>query len=188
MRFSTLAALALTVLLAACNGWYSHSSTPRSSRALSSYTYDAADTLVSRSQGAVNTQTPLLVATIGNVDDIESSSPFGRMVTEQISARLAAKGYNVNEMKLRSSINIAPDGEYILSRNPAAVTAEYQAAAAISGTYAVAGDKVLVNLRLIDVGSGRLVTAYDYTVPFSADVRALVWGGSKGWFGQSYGY
>ncbi len=188
MRLSTLAFLTLAVaFLSGCNGMASNSS-PRSTRALSSYTYDAADTLVSRAKGAVTTQTPLLVATIGNVDNIETSSPFGRMVTEQLSARLAAKGYNVNEMKLRSSINIAPDGEYILSRNPAAVTPEYQAAAAISGTYAVAGDKVLVNLRLIDVGSGRLVTAYDYTVPFSQDVKALVWGSGTGWFGQSWGY
>jgi len=192
-RFLTLAVLAVAAVtsLSACapatRGTLGSLPT-RDEKPLSNYSYSAADSLMSRARGSVTAATPLLVATIGNVDSVETSSPLGRMISEQISSRLSQRGYNVSEMKLRSSINVTEGGEYILSRDPAAITAEHQAAAAVTGTYTRAGDHVLVNLRLIDLGSGRIVTSYDYTMPMTDDIRSLLNGAKTGWFGQSWAY
>jgi TolB-like protein len=157
------------------------------------YNYAAVDALMSRARGRVNQNTPMLVGTIGNVNDVESSSTLGRAITEQLSARLAQKGYKVAELKLRQGISVqrggidpSASGEYLLSRDVRNIAGEHKAAAALTGTYSVGAENVLVNLRLIDIRSGNLITGYDYVLPKTADVSAMSYsanmGGKPGFF------
>ncbi|MCB1538657.1 MAG: hypothetical protein H6865_03390 [Rhodospirillales bacterium] len=179
---SLLAVCLLTLTLAACAvDRRSPDGYSTSRRDLTNYTYAATDALMNRAGRSVNKTTPLLVGTIGNVNDVESSSTLGRAITEQISARLAERGYKVAEMKLRQGISIrqggdldpAATGEYLLSRDVRDISGEHKAAAAIVGTYAVGADNVLVNLRLVDIRTGNVITGYDFTLPRTADIAAM---------------
>lgn len=189
-RFLTLFCLcALALLPAACaDNSYDLDGNRRASsfdKPLVSYNYAAIDALMSRAGKNINKNTPMLVGTVGDVNNVETSSTLGRTITEQLSARLAQKNYKVAELKLRQGINVqeggfnpAGSGEYLLSRDVRNISGEHKAAAAVTGTYAIGADSVLVNLRLIDIRSGNVITAYDYVLPKTADIAAMTRGGS----------
>jgi len=180
-------AVVLAGALAACDTPRNPQGYAVSAKSLMSYNYKAVDDLMSRTGKSVNKNTPMLVGTIGNVNDVETSSTLGRTITEQLSARLAQKGYKVAELKLRQGISVqrggldtASSGEYLLSRDVRNISGEHKAAAALTGTYSVGAETVLVNLRLIDIRTGNVITGYDYVLPKTADVSAMTRNGSNG--------
>lgn len=178
--FIVLALLALVPFaLSACR------TTALPDKSLARYNYEAVDDLLKGAGAQITKETPLLVSTIGDVNNVETSSTLGRTISEQLSARLAQKGYTVAELKLRSGISIqngglspATSGEYLLSRNVSEIAGEHKAAAALTGTYAVGAKNVMVSLRLIDIRSGTLITAYDYVLPKTADITSMLVSGT----------
>jgi len=196
-RFALLVlALSASVSLAACEGtaratggsYYGEtngntrdSSFRVFSGSLKGYSYKAVEELMRRAGKSVSKNNPVLVGTISDVNNVEQSTPFGRTITEQIGARMSQLGYKVAELKMRQGISIQngatnPDssGEFLYSRNVQDVSGSHKAALAVTGTYSVGADNVLVNLRLIDIRTGDLITAYDYELDKTADIRALI--------------
>lgn len=211
MKFATakgkiLGVMAVSVIalssgmLAGCTGYEpAFKATPMTEkvdRSVAYYAYVGADRLIRQARLGVTVDTPLLVGTIGDVNNVETSNALGRMVTEQISARFVQRGYQVAELKLRSSVNIQDNrlgsqsaGEYLLSRDVRAIAGEHKAAGIVTGTYAVADKDVLFNLRIIDVAQGNVLAATDFTIPRTDDVDALLGdGGDKSFFSQPIAY
>jgi len=160
-------------------------------------TYRAVDRILAQAQ-SVSRGTPMLVGTINDIDYLETATTFGRVVQEQVSTRLTHRQYNVTELKLRNSLNIKQGllnedeaGEFMLSRDIEALRGEHRAAALITGTYAIAGKEVMVNLKLLDVATGKVIGATDYSVSLDSNTRRLIQSkGSKGitFYGQSMAY
>jgi hypothetical protein len=44
----------------------------------------------------------------------------------------------------------------------------------ITGNYAVAKTRVMVNLRIVDAASNRVFAAYDYIMPLNSDIKNLL--------------
>lgn len=170
--FSLFLVLALATACTRYGGLQTGSNT-----AIQSASYKAANEL-SKQSGAP--QGTLAIATISDSSLIETSSPLGRMISDQLGARFVQLGYNVSEVRLRNDINVQQsydgvwDGEYVLSRDRTQLAAKTNARSVVSGTYVVGSDSVLVNLRMIDVTSARVLAAYDYSLPMTDDVRRLV--------------
>lgn len=188
--------LAAGISLAACDPRFRETFSPLPSRPLQDYSYDAADDLISDSRYSIGANSPILVGTLNNVDKLERSSTFGRIVAEQISARFAQRGFSIAELKMRNSVNIKQglgdpneSGEFLLSRDTSAISTEHKAVAVVTGTYAVAGEEVYVNLKMIDVATGRLVTGTDFAVPIDGNIAELL-GGSmdQSFYGSSMAY
>ena len=184
MRFlSMILGLLMAVSLASCANNTTADGYQISSKSLMSYNYAGVDALMAKAGKMVNKNTPMLVGTVGNVNNVESSSTLGRTISEQMSTRLAQKGYKVADVKLRPGISVqnggslssASSGEYLLSRDVRNISGEHKAGAVITGTYSVGAETVLVNLRLIDVRSGNVITGYDYVLPKTADVAAMTY-------------
>jgi len=159
--------------------------------------YAATDRVMS--QGATTgLNAPILVGTLNNVDFLETASTFGRVVQDQVMTRLAQRGYNVTELKLRNSLNIkqgianeAEAGEFMLSRDIESLRPQHKASALVTGTYAVAGQEIMVNLKLIDVATGKITGATDFSVTLDRNTRRLIHNsGSKGmsFYGESMAY
>ena len=163
---------------------------------LARLTYRAVDRIVTQAAGRIRTDIPLLVGTISDVTAIETSSAFGRMVTEQAATRIAQKGYPVKELKLRDSVNIKggsaiESGEFLFSHDTEALKKEHAAGTVLTGTYARGGDEILVNLKLMDVQSGHLLGATDFVVERDSNVDELLHAGSQPTFkfyGKSKAY
>lgn len=140
---------------------------------LATLTYRAVDILLAATpetqEGA-----PLVVASIANVKDVDTSSPLGNIVADMVRTRLVQDGHVTTEMRLRNAVSFnRKQGEFLLSRNRRALVSPPLAAAVVTGTYAVGFDKVYVSLKLISATDARIISAADFVVP-ALDVIGLL--------------
>ena len=137
--------------------------------------YLAADRLIDNLQADLQKTKPILVASVVNVDDLEKSSTFGRIISEQIGSRLAQRGYLIKELKLRNSFLIKnKNGEFILSRDLMDIGREQDAQAVVAGTYAAGSRVVYVSIRLISVADARIVSSHDYVLSMGRTLDGLI--------------
>lgn len=137
--------------------------------------YAAADALLRNLGHFPDMKKPILVATLVDINDLQTSSGFGRMSAEQIGSRLASNGLPVAEIKLRESILVQEGkGELMLSRDAREIARARGAQAVVVGTYATGKDAVYVNVRLVSAMDGRILSTTDYVVPMTRDVAVLL--------------
>ena len=142
---------------------------------LISANYIAADRLISGSQRAILKDIPIIVATLVKLDNLDTSSNLGRLVSEQLTSRLTQLGYSVPQLKLRDSIFVRSNqGEMVLSRDIHKIAVSHHAQAIVAGTYAVGADVVYVHVELIDSTTGHAISAYDYVIPMIPQVKVLL--------------
>jgi hypothetical protein len=144
-------------------------------RNVAGVSYRATEQLAGTAQPRLDVGSRVLVASLADVDDLERSSTFGRMVGEQVSSRMAQLGYSVQEVRLRNSLMIREGtGELILSRDLNRIGRESNAQAIVAGTYAVGGRWIYVTLRMMAAGTGQVISSVDFVVPVDADTAKLV--------------
>lgn len=137
--------------------------------------YAAVDKLVAATAVPIDKNTPLLVATIVNIDSLNRSSRFGRVISEQIASRLTQLGFNVTEMKLRNDVYIREGtDELLLSRDVRDLSKNYNAQMVVVGNYAVASGYVYLTLKAVTVTDNRVIAAVNYLLPLSENNQALL--------------
>lgn len=143
--------------------------------------YFAADALSksANQRRELSKSAPILVATLVNIDSLTESSRLGRIISEQLQARLSQHGYAVVELKIRGNLFVKQDqGELLLSREIKDITTSHKAQAVVVGTYAVASDNVFINLKVVGTDNIILGT-YDYSLEVDADTRAMLNGARR---------
>jgi TolB-like protein len=117
----------------------------------------------------------ILVATLADVSRLESSSPFGRIISEQLVSRIAQSGRSVVEIKLRDNVFIQNNnGEFMITRKVSELAIQQNAGAVLVGTYAKSERFVFVSLKLINPANSLVLSSYDYTLPIDKVVRRLL--------------
>jgi TolB-like protein len=103
---------------------------------------------------------PLGVTTFVNVDDLYSTSTFGRILTEQLVSELAMKGFDVVELRHSDALHfLNNEGEFALSREMGSVRRERKLGGVLVGTYVISPERVYLNSRLIDPSSSMILSA-----------------------------
>jgi|SRR5450830_66172 len=137
--------------------------------------YKATDKLIAQLGGRLNPDQPMIVATIVNIDDLNSSSTFGRLVSEQVSARFSQASYSMVEMKFHNFVYMKQDqGELLLTREIKDVAKSHNAQAVVVGTYALSGDDVFVNLKVIQPTTNIVLAVHDYTFPLDTNLKTMI--------------
>jgi hypothetical protein len=132
---------------------------------LGTLTYRAVD-LILADAPQISMQTPLVVATISDARDMETSSELGNIVADMIRTRVAQNGYAASEFRLRNAVNFGKnEGEFMLSRNARALMPAPSAAAILTGTYAVGFNRVYVSLKLISATDSHILSGADFVLP-----------------------
>jgi TolB-like protein len=140
---------------------------------ISTLTYRAVDLMLAAAP-EVGTGTPLVVASISDTEQVDTSSPLGNIVSDMIRTRLAQDGHTSTEMRLRRDVNFNKgQGEFLLSRNPRTLMRPPNAAAVVTGTYATSSQKVYVSLKLISASDAHIISGADFVAPI-ADVIGLL--------------
>ena len=140
-----------------------------------SLSYVAADKLIAQADDAINEKGIIVAASFVNINNLDASSSFGRIASQQLSSRFTQKGYKVTEMLLRSDIYIKErNGEFMLSRAFKNISAEHNAQAVIIGTYAVASKNVYVTAKIVRTRDNAVLSSHDYTLPLGPDMKSLV--------------
>ncbi|HEV7815399.1 MAG TPA: FlgO family outer membrane protein [Janthinobacterium sp.] len=178
LPFLALPLLVSALCLSAC------SSTPKeegpnyasvSSNAFVAANYKAADALLLQLNGKLLADKPLIMATVVNIDSLEQTSTLGRLVSEQISTRLAQGGLNMLEMKLRNNVYLKRNqGELMLTREIGEVAHTHNAQAIVVGSYAETSDTVFINIKVIQPNTNFVLAGQDYVLAKEGIVRSML--------------
>lgn len=177
-------ALASALLLGACAGTPHHApaqqQVPSIRNPLIASNYQAAEVLIKQLNAQTTSIQSLIVTTIVNIDELSTSSTFGRLSSEQIAAHFAQTGYSIVEMKLRDFVYMQQNqGELMLTREIQEVAKKHNAQAIVAGTYALGSDRVFVNLKVIQPNTNLVLAVHDYSFPLDNDLRTMTRGPQK---------
>lgn len=142
--------------------------------------HNATDKLINGLGEDFDTSTPIVITTISDINKIETSSALGRTISEHIMSKMVEEGFeNISEIRLRRSLflrqkNKAASGEFLLSRDARAISGLREAGAVVTGTYAVSGGEVQVSTRVIDVATGKVLSAHDYMIPVNDNIEDML--------------
>lgn len=141
---------------------------------MASLIYLAAQTLAERGESLTKDR-PIIVTTIASVDDLNSSSTFGRLASELVANRIEQRGYLVRDVRYMHALELEQKtGEFVLSREATKVSERLNAQAVVAGTYAVGGEKIYLTLRLLSADNGELLSSADAVIPLNENTRPLV--------------
>lgn len=177
-RIPTLCAavLALPLLLGACSTTRDDTNyTSVSANAFVAANYRAADALALQLRGKLGDEKPLIMATIVNIDALEQTSMLGRLVSEQLSTRLAQGGMKMLEMKLRNSVYLKRGQcELMLTREIGEVASTHNAQAVVVGSYAETREAVFINVKVIQPSTNLVLAGHDYVLAKEGTVRSML--------------
>jgi len=137
--------------------------------------HQAAEALIQKSMGELNAGKPLLAASFANIDNLEQTSSFGRIISQQFATAFSDSGFTLVEMLLRKDVYIKQQGgEFLLSREVIALSEVHNAPVVIVGTYAVGKKSVFITAKIIDVQESTVIAAHDYQLPLGPDTKHLL--------------
>ncbi|MEY2909692.1 MAG: hypothetical protein RLZZ602_2215 [Pseudomonadota bacterium] len=117
----------------------------------------------------------LLVASFADLNALEQSSPLGRLLGQQCSSEIVAKGYQVTELLLAESIYIDPQqGELLLSRDLEQIAAQHDADVVVVGTYTASAETVYVTAKVVRSNDARVLAANNFEIPVNREVISLL--------------
>lgn len=122
--------------------------------------YAAADYLVQQSGNYLNRTGAIEARSLAEADNPGAVSALGRKMTDDIGQRLAELGYNVNLQDVSSKA----DKGYYTSPAPEFI---------LTGSYLKKKEKIEVYLRILDARTQRIISAFNYTMPYSSELRRL---------------
>ncbi|MCP4953105.1 MAG: hypothetical protein GY922_14790 [Proteobacteria bacterium] len=137
--------------------------------------HQAAEALIQQSLGQLKVSKPLLAASFANIDNLDQTSSFGRIISQQFSTTFSNRGFQLVEMLLRKDVYIKQQGgEFLLSREVKALSEVHNAQAVIVGTYAVGKKSVFITAKVIDAQESTVIAAHDYQLPLGPDTKHLL--------------
>ncbi len=137
-----------------------------------------ADVLISRAAGKItpaSPETPVLVTTFVDNNNLQDTSRFGRLIQEQIESRFVQHQYAVREIKLGDTLFIEPgSGETILTRELARLTRNMNAQAILVGTYSRTNKQLYITARLINPENNNIIATGNETICLDDEVLDLL--------------
>ena len=120
-------------------------------------------------------ESPMLVSSFADLDNLRASSTFGRMLSDKLASRLNQLGYRTVDVRVRDKILIREGtGELLLSRDLDAIGARHRAHGALVGTYAIGMDEVYITVRVIRVPDRTVLAADNYTIPIGPNTFKML--------------
>ena len=108
----------------------------------------------------------VLVCTFVELKKLSRTSSLGRYVAEQLMNEMQQRRYEVVEIRKSQAVMLQEKrGEFGLSRNPAEISQTVDAGAMLTGTYTASKDSIVINARIIDNRSAKLLSSATVIIP-----------------------
>ncbi|MCL7461397.1 FlgO family outer membrane protein [Pseudomonas sp. NW5] len=118
---------------------------------------------------------PLLVTTLVNIDDLDTSSTLGRVISEQVTSRFVQHDYRIVEMKFGKSVYMHRDqGEMVLTRAVQETASQHAAKAVVVGTYGESRNHAFISLKVVQPETSAIIAVHDYAVPLSHGISLML--------------
>lgn len=137
--------------------------------------HKAAVTLIKNAPSELKKESPLLVVSFVNIDNLEKSTTLGRLLSEQIASKLSQLGYNIKEIRLSHNklFVMEGEGEFVLSRKLKNIKTSFDTNHILVGTYSIASRSVYVTSRIVRIDDSTIISSYDFKLPGSSDLWEL---------------
>lgn len=135
--------------------------------------YTVADTLYEALCGTEPCELPLLMSSFVLLDNLDRTSPLGRIIPQQIGSRFTQHGLHLVDVRLRAQSLLVRkgQGEFALSRELEQINADTNAFAVLTGTYTVVYGRIYVTAMILRSSDGMMLASLDYFLPL--DRRSL---------------
>lgn len=131
--------------------------------------------LIANASEVVADEYVVAVSTFVSLDNLYATSSLGRFLGEQMLSTLQQAGLEVIEVRKTPGMMVSPyHGEYALSRNMDEISLVQQAQAVVVGTYAVAGQEIFVNARLLRNDDNRVLSSASMVLPIDGMTANLL--------------
>lgn len=107
----------------------------------------------------LDTNKPVLITSFVRLDKLKETSEFGRVVGESLINELSNRGFNVIEFRGQMAVSINDQGEYFISRKPHEIKNKIPNTYVVVGTYSRQGGGIILNARVIDNITGKIITS-----------------------------
>ena len=111
-----------------------------------------------------------------DLNNLESTSPVGRQISEEMARWFVQAGYKVKEIRKGRDVHIdAKRGEMVLTRDVRKLlSTNVTTEAILAGTYVVTPEQVRFSMRLLHVPSNDILAMATATVPITSDLKPLL--------------
>lgn len=106
-----------------------------------------------------------IITSFVNLNRLSETTPFGRLVAENLIHELQVRKWQVFEVRLTKDIIVNESGEFSLSRDIKKLRDQYKIGGIVTGTYSVSGGHVIVNSRVVDINTGLVVSSGQIHLP-----------------------
>ena len=107
----------------------------------------------------MNTSKPVLITSFVRLDNFKKTTEFGRIVSESMINEMSNRGFNIIEYRGQTAVSVNERGEYFITRNPYKLKDEIPNTYVVVGTYSRQFGKVMLNARVIDNITGRIISS-----------------------------
>ena len=101
----------------------------------------------------------LTVVSFVDLEQFNKTSRFGMVLAESLFNELFIRGFNVSDIRGQNAININATGEFYITRNVSKLNSEVSNTYIVLGTYTKVDQNVMINARIIDNKTGKLISS-----------------------------
>ncbi len=117
----------------------------------------------------------ILTTSLVDLDNLNSTSSLGRLSGQQIGSRLGQRGFKVLEARMTAELVMNERGEFMLSRDTAALfSRDPEAHAALVGVYSQGAGRVYMSARVVRLADNAILGAYEYYLPYRDDAHKML--------------
>lgn len=99
-------------------------------------------------------------------EDLSSVNHFGNMLAESFIFELQQNGIPVVDYKVSDRVKVMPNGDYVFSRNPAALNLTSSMSHVLTGTITYNKRGLVINARMVNYENKRVVSASKKIIPY----------------------
>jgi len=120
---------------------------------------DLANRLFNSSKVTREELNDIAITSFVDLHQFDKTTHFGRTLSEGFFDELFIRGFNVSDFRGQGTLSINKEGEYFLTREIKLLDKDIQSGYVLVGTYTTFENKVLINARIMDNQSGKILAS-----------------------------
>lgn len=137
--------------------------------------YNSVKTLLAQMNPTIPKGSLVVVSTLVNVNDLNQTSAFGRIVSDQIASAFHNSGYLIKGMEMPTANFVKVDGGFLnLTEETKQNLKDKNVSALVAGVFAAGSNSAYVSLRVVNIDSLEVISSTDFSVPMGPDTSVLL--------------
>ncbi len=142
---------------------------------IAGFAYSLADHLVENLLVRLDRTAPLIVTSIGCLDDPERITPFGYLLGDLMASRMTRHGYTIIELRMNRKDELAwrSGGFSALTRNIRDMRPGADVQAVVTGTWTRTGNGLIVSVKIVEARTSVVLSSHDARLNEDPRFRSL---------------